>query len=63
MKYSLELGPDDIDYATIKKKVSDCTAADFVDRVCKSASSIPSDPESIQRNFLGCLKLFTPPRI
>jgi hypothetical protein len=59
MKYSSKLGPDDIDYATLKKKVLGCTSAEFVAQVCQSASSVSiSDPESTQRNFLGCLKLF-----
>lgn len=58
MKYSSQLGPDDIDYATIKQHIFDSTAAEFVAQVCNSASSIPSDADSVRRNFLGCLKLF-----
>ena len=58
MKYSSKLGQGDIDYINIKKTISECTAAEFVDQICKSANLIKNDPESVQRNFLGCLKLF-----
>lgn len=58
MKYSSKLGLGDIDYINIKKTISECTAAEFIDQICKSANFIKIEPESVQRNFLGCLKLF-----